>query len=146
MHVNQLAKSIHVTADTVRYYTRIGILSPSKDPINGYKNYSERDVQRLRFAARARQLGFSISDIQQIVDHADQVGPPCSMVRRLIEQRLGEMEDSLKEAQRLFNRMQAAVAVWREMPDQEPDSTIICSLIENWDQPVPHAPPDTKGA
>lgn len=53
MRVNELAKKLAVTADTVRYYTRIGILEPAKSTENGYKHYSKDDESRLRFVLKA---------------------------------------------------------------------------------------------
>ena len=70
MRVNQLASVIGVTADTVRYYTRIGFLKPTKNPCNGYKEYSPKDRRLLRFILSARQLGFSVNDIGDILHTA----------------------------------------------------------------------------
>lgn len=51
MTVNELARKLKVAPDTVRYYTRIGLLQPRKAAGNGYHHYSERDEERLRFAS-----------------------------------------------------------------------------------------------
>jgi len=67
MRVNDLAKKAGVTTDTSRYYTHIRLLNPSKDACNGYKNYHPQDERRLKFALKARHLGFTISEIQEII-------------------------------------------------------------------------------
>lgn len=69
--VIEMARRLGVTADTVRFYTRIKILKPGKNKTNGYREYSENDYNRLRFVLSARQLGFSVEDIQEILNHAD---------------------------------------------------------------------------
>ena len=71
MKVLELAKQLGVTAETVRFYTRIGVLRPTKDSANGYRIYSDKDLRRLRFVLNARQLGFSVDDIKDILAHAD---------------------------------------------------------------------------
>jgi hypothetical protein len=52
-----------VSADTIRYYSRIKMLKPSKET-NGYYIYGQKELDRLRFILRAKQLGFSLADIQ----------------------------------------------------------------------------------
>ncbi|MGR6616621.1 MerR family transcriptional regulator [Pseudomonas rhodesiae] len=47
MRVNELAKKLGVSDDTIRYYTRAGFVTPGKDQSNGYKSYRERDENRL---------------------------------------------------------------------------------------------------
>jgi DNA-binding transcriptional MerR regulator len=76
MRVNQLANETGVSVDTVRYYTRIGFLKPTKNPSNGYKEYCAKEKRRMRFILSARQLGFSVSDIAEILDTADQGESP----------------------------------------------------------------------
>ncbi|MFC6673773.1 MerR family transcriptional regulator [Marinobacterium aestuariivivens] len=132
MTVNELARKLKVAPDTVRYYTRIGLLQPRKDADNGYRRYSARDEERLRFALRAKFLGFTLRDIQQILDHADSGDSPCPLVRGLIVQRVDEMREQLREAQALFERMESALVQWDQMPDQAPCGDMICHLIETW--------------
>ncbi|NQD96766.1 MerR family transcriptional regulator, partial [Pseudomonas sp. CrR25] len=57
MRVAQLARAAAVSAETVRHYTDLGLLHPSRDPHNGYQCYSADDLRRLSFVARARRLG-----------------------------------------------------------------------------------------
>uniref|UniRef100_UPI003561315F MerR family transcriptional regulator n=1 Tax=Pseudomonas sp. TaxID=306 RepID=UPI003561315F len=71
MRVAQLAKAATVSTETVRHYTDLGLLRPSRDPHNGYQHYVNDDLQRLRFIARARRLGFSLKDVQSILARAD---------------------------------------------------------------------------
>lgn len=133
MHVNDLAKAVDTTADTVRYYTRIGLLKPIKNKNNGYKVYRDNDQQRLRFALRARQLGFSVNDILEIAEMADKGTSPCNHVRTLIKQRLAEIDQQFHEVQQLHKRMHQASAAWEKMPNRQPTGKMICALIEAWD-------------
>ena len=134
MRVNELAKAMGVTGDTVRYYTRIGLLSPGRDPANGYKTFGEKEQRRLRFIIDARSLGFSVEDIRQILDVADHGKTPCPMVRELIEVRLRELEERFQHMASLRQRMRDAVNAWKNAPDKEPDGHAICHLIEEFTQ------------
>jgi MerR family transcriptional regulator, Zn(II)-responsive regulator of zntA len=132
MRVSQLANSLNVTADTVRFYTRESFLQPIKSTDNGYKEYTEKDRSRLRFILSARQLGFSVNDIRQILAEADQGEAACPIVRRLIEVRLDEMERRFQDRAVLRHRMQSAVAEWNDKLDCAPTGKMICHLIENF--------------
>ena len=131
MRVNQLAKELSVPADTVRYYSRIGFLTPNKS-LNGYKEYSREDVQRLRFILSARQQGFSVDDIGQILDEASNGRTVCSLVRRILKERINEMEKRFFEIERLHKRMLAAVDQWDLKPDKAPAGQMVRHLIEDF--------------
>lgn len=131
MKVQSLAKSLNVPADTVRYYTRICLLKPKKDPVNGYKYYSKEDQQRLSFILRARDLGFSLSDIKEILIRADQGDSPCPLVKDIIEKRLVEVKQKLEDMTALYQRMEAAVEDWKNRPNSEPCGKHVCHLIES---------------
>lgn len=132
MKVIEMAKRLEVTVDTVRFYTRIKILKPIKNKANGYRVYSEQDFQRLRFVLCARQLGFSVEDIKQILAYADKKKSPCPVVRRLIDQRLLETEQRFEETLLLRDRMKRASLEWTQKPDKVPTGKMICHLIEDF--------------
>lgn len=133
MKVSELAREADVHPDTVRYYTREGLLRPDRNPDNGYHHYTDGDLQRLRFARKARQLGFSLSQISAILGEADEHQSPCPLVRELFEQRLAAVEQELADLTRLRDRMHQALSTWQSMPDGVPDGHTICRLIEHWD-------------
>jgi DNA-binding transcriptional MerR regulator len=132
MRVNQLAQKMGISGDTVRYYTRIGYVHPIKSKANGYKEYSEKDEHRLRFILSARQLGFTVEDIGQIIGEAEKGKTPCPTVRRMIDQRLHETEQRFSQTMALRKRMQAAIKDWDNKPDKAPTGDMICHLIENF--------------
>lgn len=132
MRVNQLAQAVGVTPDTVRFYTRVGYLEPTKNPANGYKDYDDKNLRRLQFILSARQLGFSVEDIGSILAESDEGKSPCPLVRQLIERRLREHEQRFNETVLLRNRMLAAVEQWSTKGDKQPTGHMICHLIEEF--------------
>ncbi len=66
MRVSDLARKAGTTTETVRHYTDIGLLQPERDPNNGYRRYENTDLRLLRFALKARSLGFTLSDRQAL--------------------------------------------------------------------------------
>lgn len=132
MTVNEVAVLLATTADTVRYYTRLGLVTPGKAG-NGYKFYSDSDRARLRFILSARQLGFSVKDIQQILKEADHGKSACPLVRKLIKARIDETEKQFQEMLQLRKRMKSALKQWDAMADKAPTSHMVCHLIESAD-------------
>ncbi|QSP95428.1 MerR family DNA-binding protein [Marinobacter salinisoli] len=133
MKVREIANAAEVSADTVRFYTREGLLNPQRNPDNNYQLFDAEDLRRLRFARKARQLGFSLPEIRDIMAQADDHHSPCPMVRNVFEQRLTEVERQIDELQQLRDRMRTALRAWQAMPDGNPDGHTICRLIEHWD-------------
>jgi MerR family transcriptional regulator, Zn(II)-responsive regulator of zntA len=133
MKVSELARAAGVSADTVRFYTRAGLLHPRRDPDNGYQHFAATDLQRLRFARKARQLGFTLKEVIAILGDADEHRSPCPQVRDLFAQKLAAVEQQLLELTELRDRMRAATRQWRKMPDGAPDGHTICRLVERWD-------------
>lgn len=136
MKVIELARAAGVTGETVRHYTREGLLHPSRDPDNGYQRYGPRDLERLRFIQRARTLGFSIAEIRDILAHADQGDSPCPLVRDLLASRLPEIRTRINELEALAERMEQALSTWEAMPDGTPDGHSLCRLIESFPEPL----------
>ncbi len=132
MKVSELAKQAGVTADTVRHYTRVGLLKPARNPDNGYQLYDGTALKHLRFIQKARLLGFSLHDIETIVHHEHSGASPCPMVRGLMARHLPRVREQIAELQQQLTRMEQAMLAWEEMPDGEPDDDAICPLIEHW--------------
>ena len=82
-------------------------------------------------------MGFSLIEVRQILDQADDHHSPCPLVRDVFQQRLAEVEREINELQQLHKRMKTALAAWQDMPDGTPDGHTICRLIEHWDDNTP---------
>ena len=137
LKVGELAKRGDVTAETVRHYTREGLLTPTRHPDNGYQLYSSTDAERLQFIQRARKLGFSIAEIRDILTHADQGDSPCPLVRDLLANRLPQIRHRIAELEALAQRMEQALESWQAMPDGTPDGHSLCRLIESFPEEAP---------
>ena len=133
MKVAELSKSLGTTADTVRYYTRLGLLKPAKS-VNGYKSYSNKEVSRLKVILSARNLGFSVADIKQILNESEDGKSACPLVRSLIKERLEETEKQFQAMLALRGKMSSALSQWEEMEDKAPTANMVCHLIVNFEQ------------
>ncbi|HEX8266266.1 MAG TPA: MerR family DNA-binding protein [Pyrinomonadaceae bacterium] len=126
-----LAKRADVSLFTVRYYTRIGLLKPSRQPSNNYKIYKPSDATRLRFIVAAKELGFTLAEITQILDEAKHGNSPCPMVREIVERRIEENRRKIEELKQLQKKMKRALTDWSEMENSMPNGESVCHLIES---------------
>ena len=117
---------------TVRYYTRIGLLRPSRDLRNGYKIYKQSDRDRLQFISAAKELGFTLAEIEEILRHAVHGDSPCPMVRDVVEKRIVENKEKISDMKRLQKRLESAADMWKSMKNSQPDGHSVCRLIESF--------------
>lgn len=129
MKAGQIAKAFEINVNTVRHYVRMGLLRPRKDE-SGYHQFGDEERRRLRFILSARELGFTLDDIAQLLSAAEDGASPCPQARDLIEQRLNDARAKLASLQALVQRMEATTQQWRSLPDCQPCGAHICHLIE----------------
>ena len=127
-----LAKRTNTPIYTIRHYTRIGLLKPSRDLRNGYKIYKPADKDRLKFINAAKELGFTLAEIEEILGHAVHGDSPCPMVRDIVEKRIEENQKKIREMKRLQKRLESAAEMWKTMENAEPDGHSVCRLIESF--------------
>jgi Hg(II)-responsive transcriptional regulator len=98
MRIGELARSVDVSVETIRYYQRIGLLSLPQKPYGGIRSYSAQDLQRLRFIRRAQQLGFSLGDIQALLELSSS---DCEQVQTLAAEKLNMVHEKLSQLRRI---------------------------------------------
>ncbi|GMR16472.1 MAG: Zn(2+)-responsive transcriptional regulator [Gammaproteobacteria bacterium] len=133
--VTQLANQSGATPNAVRYYTRMGLLQPERNPSNGYQIYKPDDIHWLRFIRHAKQLGFTLNEIKAIMSDAEQGQSPCPRVRKILQLRILENRRHMEELQTLQEHMEQALLDWQDKPDGVPDGDSICHLIESFSAP-----------
>lgn len=87
--IGRLAKQAGVNVETVRYYERIGILQQPLKPKSGYRVYPVDYVNRIRFIKHAQELGFSLDEVQELLDLGE---AECSEVRQKAEAKLAQID------------------------------------------------------
>lgn len=129
--VGGLAAAAGVTPHVVRYYSRIGLLEPLRHPGNNYKCFNGHHLARLKFIRGAQALGFTLTEVRRIFNHAGDGRSPCPEVRDILRRRIGETRQQLRELQELERRMERALRSWDKMKDGIPDGHSVCVLIES---------------
>jgi MerR family mercuric resistance operon transcriptional regulator len=100
MKIGAVSKRTGCNIETIRYYERIGVIEPP--PRKGaYRDYGPADVERLRFIRRARELGFSLEEVQALLDLAPRPHKNCNRVQSIAEQHLSNVRAKLADLERM---------------------------------------------
>ena len=99
--VSKLAEQVGTSADTVRYYERIGLLPETDRSPSGYRLYGDEAVERLRFIKRAQRFGLKLEAIAELLDVRQRGLCPCGHTRRMLEERVEELDEELSSLARL---------------------------------------------
>src|SRR5712691_3102420 len=94
--IGKVAKRAEVSIDTIRYYERGGLVSPTQKSGAGYRLYNEEAVRRLNFIKHAQQCGLSLAEIRQLLALKRQDDSCCEDVRSLVIQKKLQLEDKIK--------------------------------------------------
>jgi DNA-binding transcriptional MerR regulator len=85
--VSKLADRVGLTADTIRYYERVGLLPPPDRTASGYRAFEDDAVERLRFIRGAQRIGLRLQEIKELLDIRDRGLCPCGHTEDLLSRR-----------------------------------------------------------
>jgi MerR family transcriptional regulator, copper efflux regulator len=108
----RLAKLAGVSADTLRHYERLGLLPRPRRSANGYREYPQETLDRVRLVQKALRVGFSLAELARILKSRDKGGVPCREVRALAETKLRRLEEQLREMTCLRDELRATLKDW----------------------------------
>ena len=100
MNISDAATRCGLPAKTIRYYEDIGLITPGRLE-NGYRDYSDDDLHKLRFLQRARGLGFSVEDCRVLLSLYEDRNRASSDVKEIAKAHLSEIERKISELQSL---------------------------------------------
>jgi DNA-binding transcriptional MerR regulator len=131
MQIHELERFTGVSAKTIRYYEEIALLPPPNRKPNGYRDYSETDVDRLKLVSGARRLDFSIAEIKEILDLRDRGIAPCGVLLELLDHKANEINhriEELKEMQADLNNLYSLGATYPT--DDVEGKNCVCHLVK----------------
>lgn len=99
--IGQVARQAGITVETVRFYEKQGLLvAPQRTPA-GYRLYAADTVKRLRFIKRAKEVGFSLKDIAELLELRREPGASCADVKVRAAHKIEEVDRRMRELQRI---------------------------------------------
>lgn len=108
MTIGKFAKAAGISADTVRFYEREGLLQKSERTAAGYRIYDPNEVDRVRSIRRAKELGFTLEEISELLARSGS-GRTSKDIRTVAERRLREVQTRLTEMMQIRDALQGLV-------------------------------------
>ncbi|KFL38044.1 MerR family transcriptional regulator [Arenimonas donghaensis] len=99
--IGQLARQTGTKVETIRYYEKIGLLAEAMRSAGNYRYYGAKDLERLSFVRRARELGFSIEQIRELIALGEQRDFQCSSVDGLVQAHIADIGLRIRDLQAL---------------------------------------------
>lgn len=125
MNIGQAAKQSGISAKMIRYYESIGLIGPAMRTDSGYRVYSDQDLHTLRFVRRARDLGFSVEQMNELLALWKDRSRASADVKRIALEHVDELErkaESLREMAATLKHLAQHCH-----GDERPD----CPILEN---------------
>ncbi len=134
MNIGRAAEASGVSAKMIRHYESIGLLPDATRTVAGYRVYRERDIHTLRFIRRARDLGFSMKEIGELLGLWNNRRRSSADVKKLAARHLRELDEKIRELQ----EMSATLAHLANHchGDERPD----CPILDDLSNVVPPRP------
>ena len=130
LQIGDLSRKTDVSSKTIRYYEDIGLLPEPRRTENGYRVYSQDDVERLQFIRRARALDFALDEIAEILAFRERNEPPCGHVMDLICHQIDAIESRIRDLERIRDELKALHSAGQDLPEDVRMRTCICHLVQ----------------
>lgn len=123
--IGKVAERAGVGIETVRFYEREGLLDEPKRSSSGYRQFGEEVVKRLAFISRAKELGFTLNEIKELLSL--RVGPDtcCDDVKAKADAKIADIETKVATLRKM---KKALVRLSKACGEREP--TADCPILE----------------
>ncbi len=123
--IGRVAREAGVNRETLRYYERTGLIPKPARTHSGYRSYSPDTVTRIRFIRHAKELGFSLHEISELLSLRMDSSAPCAEVRERAERKIRYIEGKIAELRRM---KRALTELANSCPGSGPSSE--CPILE----------------
>lgn len=132
-NISEASKAANLPAKTIRYYEEIGLVVAPRSG-NGYRCYSETEIQKLRFVQRSRSLGFTIENCRTLLSLYEDKGRASKDVKQIAKNHLLEVDAKIRELNDLRENLNHLIE--HCAGDARPDCPIIDDLSASEMEPV----------
>lgn len=125
LSIGKVAHAVGMSIDAVRFYEREGLIPPVQRTESGYRVYEPETVRRLLFIRRAKETGFSLGEIRELLGLRTEPGSPCGSVLTLAREKLDLVRAKIRDLRRMEAALEGLVA-----DCLSPDHGESCPLLE----------------
>ena len=129
MNIGEASGASGISAKMIRYYEETGLISPAARTGSGYRVYGENDVQTLRFICRARDLGFTVKQIEDLLLLWRDRSRASSDVKRIATDHIADLQRKMQQLNEMVTTLEHLSRNCHG--NDRPDCPILASLGEN---------------
>jgi MerR family transcriptional regulator, copper efflux regulator len=128
--IGELAQACEINLETLRYYERVGLMHPPPRSSSGHRQYPASAAERIVFIRRAQSLGFTLTEIRELLHLKREQGQLCTDVVKSIDTKLVEVEKKIKD----LRSIRSALGKMKELCHGD---CLIgdCPILENLEHP-----------
>jgi len=130
MRIGELADTAGVPTRTIRFYERRGLLPEPRRAPNGYREYADETVARMRFIRTSQAAGLTLAEIRSIVEIRDDGGAPCAHVGALLESKLNDVRDRQRRLAALESELLALIDRSNNLDPADCGQREVCHIIQ----------------
>ncbi len=130
MRIGELARATGTKAETIRYYEREGILPAADRTDSNYRDYSDEHLATLTFVRRARELGFSMAQVRELLTLSDHEDKPCDDVDELVQRQMVEVQRKIADLEALRDEL------GQMLQSCQADKIGDCRIVESLARPM----------
>ena len=123
MNIGEAAAETGITAKSIRYYESIGLMPAAGRTQGGYRQYTDKDVQTLHFIRRARNLGFTVAEVEDLLSLYRDRERASADVKEIAEQHIADLDKKVAELEGM--RATLIHLVEKCHGDERPDCPIL---------------------
>ena len=128
MNIGKAASLSGLTVKTVRYYSDIGIITPKVDANTGYRDFTEADLAKIQFLAKARKFDFGLDDCRELLALYENKERSSKEVKALTLEKISEINVKLSELQMLKDQLSRLASACQG--DDRPHCPILDALSD----------------
>ena len=107
--IGRAAQETGLSIDTIRFYEKQGLLRRSPRTEGGFRLFGKDEIETLKFVRKAQELGFSLSEIRELLVLRAEHVPTCAHVKELLEEKVSAVEQKIEELQALRKSLTRAL-------------------------------------
>jgi len=124
--IGDMTKQLGLTADTLRYYEKIGLLPNISRNVSGIRQYDDKDISRIKFIKRAQRMNFSLDEIKNLLQMREDPQHAKDNIRAMTAEKLADIEAHLSDLTTLKNELTLLLNLCRGSKNG-------CPIIEDLD-------------
>lgn len=105
MTIGRVAEAAGVNVETIRFYERKGLVDTPERSESGYRQYQQDAVKRIRFIKRAKDLGFTLKEVGELLNLRAEPGASCADVKLRAGEKIADIDDRIRELVKMKNAL-----------------------------------------